>query len=66
MRITFEDVEYRYQVNTPFEHLALHDVNLSMIQVRIRRLSVIQDLEIDASTAFKCFTKANKRTGHHW
>ena len=30
MRITFEDVEYRYQANTPFEHLALHDVNLSM------------------------------------
>ena len=30
MRITFEDVEYRYQANTPFEHLALHDVNLSL------------------------------------
>ncbi len=30
MQITFEDVEYRYQANTPFEHLALHDVNLSL------------------------------------
>ena len=30
MQITFEDVEYRYQANTPFEHLALHDVNLSI------------------------------------
>jgi energy-coupling factor transport system ATP-binding protein len=30
MRITLDDVEYRYQVNTPFEHLALHDVNISM------------------------------------
>ena len=30
MRITFEDVEYRYQANTPFEHLALHDLNLSI------------------------------------
>ena len=30
MRITLEDVEYRYQANTPFEHLALHDVNLSI------------------------------------
>lgn len=30
MRITLEDVEYRYSVNTPFEHLALHDVNMSI------------------------------------
>lgn len=30
MRITFEDVDYRYQANTPFEHLALHEVNLSL------------------------------------
>lgn len=30
MRITFEDVEYRYSANTPFEHLALHDMNLSI------------------------------------
>ncbi len=30
MQIKFEDVEYRYQANTPFEHLALHDVNLSI------------------------------------
>ncbi|USK60007.1 energy-coupling factor ABC transporter ATP-binding protein [Peribacillus asahii] len=30
MRITLEDVEYRYQANTPFEHLALYDVNLSI------------------------------------
>lgn len=30
MRITFEDVEYRYQANTPFEHVALHDMNLSI------------------------------------
>lgn len=30
MRITLDDVEYRYQLNTPFEHLALHDVNISM------------------------------------
>lgn len=30
MRITFEDVEYLYQANTPFEHRALHDVNFSI------------------------------------
>ncbi|MGE7604762.1 energy-coupling factor ABC transporter ATP-binding protein [Peribacillus sp. NPDC097675] len=30
MRITLDEVEYRYQINTPFEHLALHDVNISM------------------------------------
>lgn len=30
MRITLDEVEYRYQVNTPFEHMALHDVNISM------------------------------------
>lgn len=30
MRITLEDVEYRYSVNTPFEHLALHDVNMTI------------------------------------
>jgi len=30
MRITLEDVEYRYSVNTPFENLALHDVNMSI------------------------------------
>ena len=43
MRITLEDVEYRYQANTPFEHLALHDVNLSIdIQARIQRLLVIR------------------------
>ncbi|WP_110926028.1 energy-coupling factor ABC transporter ATP-binding protein [Bacillus massiliglaciei] len=30
MRITLEDVEYRYQANTPFEHLALQDVNLEI------------------------------------
>ncbi|RFU68598.1 energy-coupling factor ABC transporter ATP-binding protein [Peribacillus saganii] len=28
MRIELQDVEYRYQVNTPFERLAIHDVNL--------------------------------------
>ncbi|WP_028390434.1 energy-coupling factor ABC transporter ATP-binding protein [Bacillus cihuensis] len=30
MRITLQDVEYRYQINTPFEHLALHDVNIDI------------------------------------
>ncbi|MGX2957848.1 energy-coupling factor ABC transporter ATP-binding protein [Peribacillus sp. JNUCC 23] len=30
MRITLKDVEYRYQINTPFEHLALHDVNMDI------------------------------------
>ena len=30
MRITLQDVEYRYQINTPFEHLALHDVNMDI------------------------------------
>ncbi|MFJ5625126.1 energy-coupling factor ABC transporter ATP-binding protein [Peribacillus loiseleuriae] len=31
MRITLQDVEYRYQINTPFEHLALHDVNMDIV-----------------------------------
>lgn len=30
MDITLREVEYRYQVNTPFEHLALENVNLSI------------------------------------
>ncbi|PLS15571.1 energy-coupling factor ABC transporter ATP-binding protein [Bacillus sp. M6-12] len=30
MRIVLQDVEYRYQVNTPFERLAIHDVNLAI------------------------------------
>ncbi|OIK11996.1 energy-coupling factor ABC transporter ATP-binding protein [Bacillus sp. MUM 13] len=30
MRITLQDVEYRYQVSTPFEHRALHDVNIDI------------------------------------
>ncbi|WP_409303795.1 energy-coupling factor ABC transporter ATP-binding protein [Peribacillus sp. SCS-155] len=30
MRITLENVEYRYQQNTPFEHLAIHDVNIDL------------------------------------
>ena len=30
MRIELRDVEYRYSPNTPFERLALHDVNLAI------------------------------------
>lgn len=30
MDITFKDVEHRYQARTPFERLALYDVNLSI------------------------------------
>lgn len=30
MRIELQDVEYRYQVNTPFERLAIHDVNMEV------------------------------------
>lgn len=30
MRIEFREVEYRYQMNTPFERLAIHDVNLEL------------------------------------
>src|SRR5699024_9604922 len=30
MDITFEQVEYRYQANTPFERLALQDINLKI------------------------------------
>ena len=30
MRISFQDVEYRYSFNTPFEKLALKDINLSI------------------------------------
>lgn len=30
MRIILEEIEHRYQANTPFEHLALHDVNLTI------------------------------------
>jgi energy-coupling factor transport system ATP-binding protein len=30
MRIKLQDVEYRYQMNTPFERLAIHDVNLEI------------------------------------
>jgi energy-coupling factor transport system ATP-binding protein len=32
MDITLEQVEYRYQANTPFERLALHDINLHISQ----------------------------------
>ena len=30
MEITFQEVEYRYQANTPFEHLAIQDINLQI------------------------------------
>lgn len=30
MRIELQDVEYRYQMNTPFERLAIHDVNMEI------------------------------------
>jgi len=30
MRIELRQVEYRYQLNTPFERLALHDINLNV------------------------------------
>ncbi|MDQ0220583.1 energy-coupling factor ABC transporter ATP-binding protein [Peribacillus cavernae] len=30
MRIELQDVEYRYQMNTPFESLAIHDVNIEI------------------------------------
>jgi len=30
MRIELRDVEYRYQVDTPFERLALHDMNIDI------------------------------------
>lgn len=32
MDITLREVEYRYQINTPFERLAIQDVNLSIPQ----------------------------------
>ncbi len=31
MQITFQQVEYRYSFNTPFEKLALQDINLSIL-----------------------------------
>lgn len=30
MDIIFKEVEHRYQVNTPFERIALHDLNLNI------------------------------------
>ena len=30
MRIEFEEVEYRYQANTPFEKRAIYDINLAI------------------------------------
>jgi len=30
MDITLQDVEYKYQINTPFERLAIHDINISI------------------------------------
>ncbi|RFU61426.1 energy-coupling factor ABC transporter ATP-binding protein [Peribacillus glennii] len=30
MRIELKDLEFRYQMNTPFERLALHDINLAI------------------------------------
>ncbi|MCR2823209.1 energy-coupling factor ABC transporter ATP-binding protein [Lederbergia panacisoli] len=30
MDITLQQVEYKYQINTPFERLAIHDVNISI------------------------------------
>ncbi|WP_019244405.1 MULTISPECIES: energy-coupling factor ABC transporter ATP-binding protein [Bacillus] len=30
MRIELRDVEYRYQVDTPFERMAIHDINLDI------------------------------------
>ena len=30
MRIELRDVEYRYQLDTPFERLALHDINIDI------------------------------------
>lgn len=30
MRIELRDVEYRYQVDTPFERLAIHDINIDI------------------------------------
>jgi len=32
MDITLEQVEYKYQAGTPFERLALHDINLQIPQ----------------------------------
>lgn len=32
MRIELRDVEFRYQVNTPFERLAIHEINLDIPQ----------------------------------
>lgn len=31
MEIIARDLEYRYQANTPFEHLAIYDINLSIL-----------------------------------
>ena len=30
MQIRTKDLEYRYQMNTPFEHLAIYDINISI------------------------------------
>lgn len=30
MQIKFRDVEYRYQIDTPFERLAIHDINIDI------------------------------------
>ncbi|MEH6941160.1 energy-coupling factor ABC transporter ATP-binding protein [Bacillus sp. JJ722] len=31
MRLELRDVEYRYQVDTPFERLAIHDINIDIV-----------------------------------
>ena len=67
MRITFEDVEYRYQANTPFEHLALHDVNLSLDSGTYT--AIIGHTGSGKSTLLQhlnALLKPTKGRSHHW
>ncbi|MDJ1630301.1 hypothetical protein QNN00_02640 [Bacillus velezensis] len=53
MDIKIKDVEHRYQMKTPFERLALYDIN-AVIKRRLRcRHRAYRVGQIDAPAAFK-------------
>ncbi len=54
MDIRFEQVDFTYQPNTPFEQRALFDINMTIKENSYTALGAYRKREINLTSAFEC------------
>ena len=67
MDISLQNIEYRYQANTPFERLAIKDVSIDIPTGTYMAINwPYRFRKINCFAAFKCLVNADRGNGCHW